>query len=159
MKLQDYAGIKPVNLFGFGRKSPFTLLTEDFEDLFSRPLRELETCGQNLLRAKADILETEKDFKITMEVPGLTAEDVKVTLEDNVLSISAETKREEKEDTDRYHRLERTFGTLNRSFSFHADIAEDGIDASVKNGVLNVVVPKLEIEEKETVKTIEVKSE
>ena len=103
--------------------------------------------GVDLLRAPAaDVLETKDDIRVTLELPGLRPENVEVSLEDNVLTISGE-KREEHEragQDDRWHLSERRYGRFSRSFVLPKEVVHDRIQAAFDGGVLTVTIPKSE---------------
>ena len=94
----------------------------------------------------ADISETDKEFLVKAELPGVKREDVKVSLEDGVLCIEGERKYEKEDKGEKTHRVERFYGTFSRSFSLPENIDAKSIHAETKDGVLNVHVPKLKIE-------------
>jgi len=91
-----------------------------------------------------DIEETENDYRISAEIPGIEKGDIKITLENNVLSISGEKKVEKEVKDENYHRFERHYGKFHRSFELPGPINREKIDADYKNGVLNITVPKTE---------------
>lgn len=91
-----------------------------------------------------DIEETEADYRLKAELPGLKKEDVKISVEDNVLTLSGERKEEKSEKNRKVHRLERSYGSFVRSFSLPSSIAADKVTAAYKDGVLEIVVPKKE---------------
>ena len=92
-----------------------------------------------------DIVENDKELVFTSDMPGLKAEDVKVrVLEDNVLHISGERKSEKREDTDKCHRIERSFGAFERHFRLPKNVDPTNISAKVEGGVLTVRVPRCE---------------
>jgi HSP20 family protein len=91
-----------------------------------------------------DVEESVEEYLIHAEMPGLKKEDVKISLAENILTISGEKKNETKSDNKRYHRLERTYGSFQRSFSLPEPIKADKIGASFKDGVLEVKIPKSE---------------
>ena len=92
----------------------------------------------------ADITEDEKEYVIKAELPDVRKEDVKVTVENGVLTIAGERKFEKEEKKKKYHRIERSYGTFVRSFSL-PDVADASkVKAEFKNGVLTVHVPKSE---------------
>lgn len=91
-----------------------------------------------------DIEETEGEYRLKAELPGLKKEDVKISVEDNVLTIAGERKEEKAEKHRKVHRVERSYGSFSRSFSLPASIAADRVSASYKDGVLEIVVPKKE---------------
>jgi HSP20 family protein len=91
-----------------------------------------------------DVLEDKESVKIIVELPGLTPEDVKLSLENNVLSIRGEKKQQAEERTERVHRYERSYGTFERSFALPTSVDSDHVSASFQNGILTVTVPKAE---------------
>ena len=89
-----------------------------------------------------DVAETDKAYEITAELPGMEEKNIEVKLANGVLSIKGE-KQEEKEEKDKnYYRRERNFGSFERSFQVPDDVEADKIEASFKNGVLSVTLPK-----------------
>ncbi len=94
----------------------------------------------------ADISETEKEYVVKAELPGVKREDIKVTQEEGVLTIEGERKYEKKEKDEKVHRVERFFGSFTRSFSLPEDADAKNIRADSTDGVLNVHIPKLKME-------------
>ena len=92
---------------------------------------------------RADIREHDKEYVIEAELPGLTKEDVKIDMHDDVLTISAEKKTEKSEGSGNYVRRERQYGSLCRSFRVE-DVDHAGVKASFENGLLAVTLPKQE---------------
>jgi HSP20 family protein len=101
-----------------------------------------------------DITEDEKEYLIKAELPEVKQEEVKVSLQDDVLSISGERKFEKEEKGKKYHRVERAYGSFSRSFSLPQDADSGKVQAEFKDGVLKVHLPK---SEKAKPKSIEVK--
>ena len=101
-----------------------------------------------------DISETDGEYQIKAEIPDVRKEDVKVTVEDGVLTIQGERKQEKEEKGKRYHRIERSYGSFVRSFSLPDVIDEEKVKAEFKDGVLSLHLPK---SEKAKPKAIEVK--
>ncbi len=93
---------------------------------------------------KVDIGEDETGIFIEADMPGIKKEDIKVSVEDDVLSISAERTQNEEEKKKGYHRIERSWGCLNRSFTVGENVDVDKIEATYDNGVLKIKVPKIE---------------
>ncbi|MCW3066615.1 MAG: Hsp20/alpha crystallin family protein [Solirubrobacterales bacterium] len=91
-----------------------------------------------------DLVERADHFVLEVDLPGLTEADVKVELEDNVLTISGDRKQDEQRRADGYYRLERAFGSFSRSLTLPEGIDAEGVSASFENGVLEVRVPKPE---------------
>ncbi|MDD4931860.1 MAG: Hsp20/alpha crystallin family protein [Methylacidiphilaceae bacterium] len=126
--------------------------------LWERPLELLETPSERLELAEwrplADITEDDKEYLVKLELPGMKREEVKVSMESGVLTISGERKLEKEEKGKKYHRVERAYGSFSRSFVIPDDVVADKIDAQFKEGVLQVHLPKGEHAKP---KTIEVK--
>lgn len=101
-----------------------------------------------------DIAEHNDYYEVTVDIPGVQKDDIKVTLEDRTLTISGEKKFENEEKKDAYHRIERRYGRFERSFTLPSSTKTEKIDAKYNNGVLTLIVPKKE-EAKQ--RTIEVK--
>lgn len=91
-----------------------------------------------------DIVEDDKEYLITAELPGVKKEDVKVTVENGVLTISGERKFEKEEKGKKYHRVERAYGNFVRSFTLPDDADANKVNAEFKDGVLKVRVTKSE---------------
>ena len=93
---------------------------------------------------KVDIAEDVKTIFIEADMPGIKKEDIKVSVEDDVLSISAERTQSEEEKKKGFHRIERSWGSLCRSFTLGENVDADKIEATYENGVLKIKVPKIE---------------
>jgi HSP20 family protein len=91
-----------------------------------------------------DVTENKEAVTITAEVPGMQAEDVKLSLENNTLTIRGEKRQERQETAERVHRYERSYGLFERSFTLPATVDADRISAAYQNGVLTVTLPKVE---------------
>ena len=91
-----------------------------------------------------DIRESEDGVLVTLELPGLTAEDVTVTVENGILSISGEKKQEaeEGEADSNYHLVERRYGSFARTFRLPRGVNTDKVNAKFENGLLNIDIPK-----------------
>jgi HSP20 family protein len=89
-----------------------------------------------------DLAEDDKEYLIKAELPEVKKEDVKVTVENGVLTIAGERKFEKEEENKKYHRIERAYGLFMRSFTLPQDAAGDKINAEFKDGVLKVHLPK-----------------
>ena len=89
-----------------------------------------------------DITEDSKECTIKAELPGLSKENVKVTVEDRVLEITGERKQEKEEKDKKYHRIESSYGSFRRSFTLPEDSSGEKVSAEFKDGVLKVHLPK-----------------
>lgn len=143
------------------RWDPFREL-EDMNDrlnrVFGRAPATAATGREALTRSdwlpSVDISETETEYAIHAHLPGLAKDDVKVTVENGLLTMSGERKQRSEEKTRRFHRVETSYGKFVRSFSLPDDADDTKVVAEFKDGVLNVRVPKTE---KAKPKTVEVK--
>jgi HSP20 family protein len=91
-----------------------------------------------------DLVETEHDFVLRADLPGLTQADVNIELDDNVLTISGERKVEHEDRKAGYYRVERSFGSFRRSLGLPEGVEPESVKATFANGVLEVTVPKPE---------------
>jgi len=89
-----------------------------------------------------DITEDSKEYTIKAELPGLTKENVGVTVEDGVLKITGERKQEKEEKDKKHHRIESSYGSFRRSFTLPPDSSGEKVSAEFKDGVLKVHLPK-----------------
>jgi HSP20 family protein len=95
-----------------------------------------------------DISETDKEYLIRAALPAVKKEDVKVTYENGVLTLSGERRQKEEQKDEKFHRVESYYGNFSRSFALPDEIEEDAIKAESKDGVLTIHVPKAESEVK-----------
>lgn len=143
------------------RWNPFKEL-EDMEkrlsSYFGRPGISTESGKEAMTVAewspRVDITEDDKEYVIKADLPEVKKEDIKLTVQDNVMSISGERKYEKEEKGKKYHRVERAYGSFMRSFTLPEDADGSKVNAEYKDGVLNVRLPK---SEKAKPKSIEVK--
>jgi len=91
-----------------------------------------------------DLLETEDEFVLRADLPGMSESDVHIELEDNVLTVSGERKAEHEAREEGFYRLERAFGTFSRSLTLPKGVNASAVSASFANGVLEVHIPKPE---------------
>ena len=101
-----------------------------------------------------DIVEDEQEYVISAEIPGVNKEDIKVGVQDDVLTISGHRKYEKEEKDKKFHRIERAYGSFARSFTLPEDSDGEKVAAEFKDGMLKVHLPKTE---KVKPKQIEVK--
>ncbi len=142
------------------RWDPFLEL-EDMSNRLSRMVRcpAIHTRGKEMMMVgdwtpTVDISETDGEYQIKAQIPDVRIEDVKVKLEDGVLTLQGERKQEKEEKGKRYHRVEWSYGSFVRSFSLPDVVDEEKVKAEFRDGVLNLHLPK---SEKAKPKAIEVK--
>ena len=117
-------------------------LDQFFDSFFGTPWRpesELASWAPHV-----DVEETREAFKFRADLPGLNKKDITISVEDNRLTIKGERKSEADEKTARYHRVERAYGSFCRTFRLPANVLSDQVEASYREGVLEVTVPKAE---------------
>lgn len=99
-----------------------------------------------------DVSETENEIIVKADLPGVKPEDIEISLSENILTIKGEKKREEEEKKENFYRVERYYGSFMRSISLPCDIDEEKIQATYKDGVLKIVLPKKPEEKKRVIK-------
>jgi len=111
-----------------------------FDSMFSPGWPRL-SAGQSWMLA-VDVNETEKEFFLSADMPGLDKNDVSVDIHDGVITIKGERAIDNEKSTDGYRIRERQLGSFNRSFRLPDNVNEDKVAAKFKNGVLTVTLPK-----------------
>lgn len=124
------------------------------------PLKELETLHDRIQRyfedfanfgfsfadnfnPRIDISEDDNNINVIAEIPGVKKENLKITLQDNILTIEGEKKKEEEKKGKNYYRAERVFGSFKRSFTLPAEVDADKVDAKFEDGMLRINLQKL----------------
>jgi len=90
-----------------------------------------------------DIADQEKEYQVSVELPGVKKDDIKINFRDNVLTISGEKKTAQDDDRKNFQRSERVWGTFQRCFRLPEQVDSEKISAEFKNGILNVAIPKV----------------
>jgi HSP20 family protein len=104
------------------------------------------------LMPRIDVRETNKALELTVELPGIAQEDVKIAVEDDVLTISGEKKAEKETKEDNYRVAERSYGAFSRSITLPRSVDAENIKATMSDGVLKLVAPKQAGAEAKTIK-------
>ncbi len=99
-----------------------------------------------------DVAETKNDLIIKAEIPGMDPKDIDISLSDGILTIKGEKKQEREEKDEDYHLIERSYGSFVRSIQLPKGVQNDKINASYKNGILKVTLPKSEEAKKKEIK-------
>ena len=100
--------------------------------------------GQSL-SMPLDVAETKDAFIVEASLPGVKPEDLDITIQDNVLTISGETRQEQRSgEKANYHRIERRYGRVARSLSLPTQVQPDNVQATLNNGILRLEIPKAE---------------
>jgi HSP20 family protein len=114
-----------------------------FDDFFGRPITRPEWAEVAWCPC-VDVSETKDDVIINTEIPGMSKDDVKVSVQDNILTLSGEKKQEKEEKDANYHRVERSYGSFSRSFTLPTTVQPDKVKAAYRDGILRITLPKSE---------------
>ncbi len=128
-------------------RDPFaSFMDRFFEDTLAGPIFRpgAEAAATQGWVPAVDIVETDGAFVATADLPGLGKDDIEVSVEDNVLTVSGERSFEHSTEDARHQRIERAHGSFRRSFSLPAGIDTAKVAAAFENGVLTVTIPKAE---------------
>ncbi|MCD6735181.1 MAG: Hsp20/alpha crystallin family protein [Burkholderiaceae bacterium] len=125
------------------RLSVYDPFAEVFPELFRGFFQPGRGAPGEALEIRVDVKESNGDYTVTAEIPGVKKEDIQVQIDGNRVSISAEVKREsEKKEGERVLRSERYYGSVARSFSLASDLDEAKAVAKYESGVLTLTLPK-----------------
>jgi HSP20 family protein len=122
-------------------------LQEEVNRLFSTNLTRAfgdEGIGRGAWAPSVDIYENKDQIVLEAELPGMKQEDFDLSIENNVITLRGERRFEKTDETDNYHRVERSYGAFTRSFTLPQTVSAEGANAEYNNGVLRVVLPKRE---------------
>ena len=122
-------------------------LQEEVNRLFSSNLTRgfgEEGIGRGAWNPSVDIFENKDHIVLEAELPGMKQDDFELTVENNVITLRGERQFEKKEESDNYHRVERSYGSFTRSFTLPQTVSAEGATAEYSNGVLRVTLPKRE---------------
>jgi HSP20 family protein len=137
-------------LFGRGgipaeTDDPFRALRRQMDDMlsdFSRGFPGWPAATQGDIAPRMDVSETENEYVVTAELPGIDEKDIEVTMSDDMLTIKGEKKTEEKKEDEHYHLVERSYGSVMRQIALPNEVAADKIAAEFDKGVLRITLPK-----------------
>jgi HSP20 family protein len=125
-------------------ETPFDRLERVFLDTMNsnlRPARHISKI-EDVYIPNLDISEDKENFYVIAELPGLAENNVKVTVDDNVLTISGQKEQKEEKKDRNYHRVERSFGEFTRSLSLPKNVIAGAINGTFKDGLLEITMPK-----------------
>ncbi len=114
-----------------------------FQDVLTPVLSSEDVSARRWMPA-VDIRETDEALVFTAELPGLSKEDVQITLDNNVLTLSGERKFEKEVKEENFHRLERSYGQFSRSFTLPGNVRPEKAEAKFADGLLTISIPKAE---------------
>lgn len=143
------------------KSDPFFAMHRRMERLFNefpgehfgmRPFGEFD----GIFSPRVDVVEDEKEIRVTADLPGMDAQDINISLHRDVLTLRGERSSAHEEEKGQYHRIERSYGSFQRDIPLGMEVEADKVEAEYKNGVLTVILPK-PAEEVAKTRKIEVK--
>jgi len=120
------------------------VLSKRFSDIMDEFFNDAVNARRDSFVPSIDVSESENQFMITAELPGMKKEDINISLENGRLSISGERSFENEEKGKTYHRVETQYGSFNRSFQLPDNVSEESITATYEDGLLNITIDKSE---------------
>ena len=117
--------------------------TSDMDRFFDEFFRTPRMSTWSAWTPAADLYETNDEFVLEMEMPGFHKDDLQVTVERGILTVSGQRREQEREENVTYHVRERSYDRFSRSFSLPQSVNADHVDAEYNNGILRVRLPKL----------------
>lgn len=149
---------------GVGGGDPFLSLHREMNRLFDDVFRggiagPTEDSSAGFVPARINVSETDNELRITAELPGVSQNDVEITLNDDILTIRGEKRFENKDDRENFHFVECSYGTFQRSMRLPYATDPDQVQATFENGVLTVTLPKNQAKERSRRIQVQGKSE
>ena len=126
---------------------PFRDIDDAFDRFFAETVRRWPQAGSERRAAPewapaADVSETDAEYLIKADLPDVRKEDVSITVQDGVLTLAGERRQEQREESERVHRVERFYGSFARRFALPENADEQGISAECRDGVIAIRIPK-----------------
>ncbi|CAN5608737.1 Hsp20/alpha crystallin family protein [soil metagenome] len=115
-----------------------------FSSTFSRSGGESDEIMRGAWHPSVDIFENKDQILLEAELPGMKVEDVDISFENNVLTLHGERRFEKKDESDNFHRVERSYGSFTRSFTLPPTVSSENANAEFENGVLRLTLAKRE---------------
>lgn len=149
------------DLLPFKRRSAAPSVFSEMDDLvkkmwFDFPFHNLQEDMDIAWSPRLDVSETENGLEIVADLPGMEKKDIKISLEDNLLTIQGERKEEKESKDKQYHTIERRSGSFYRALRLPVEVEKDKVEAVFKDGVVTLRLPKSK-EAKKKVAQIEIK--
>ncbi|RLB09077.1 MAG: Hsp20/alpha crystallin family protein [Deltaproteobacteria bacterium] len=137
-----------LDLTPWRKKREVPRLKDDIDELFDKFIRNFSSSlpeifgGEGEIWPSVDVLEDKKNIIVKAEIPGMSPSDFDISISDNILTIKGEKKQEKEEKDKNFYMMERQYGTFTRSITLPVEVNEEKVDASYKDGVLKIVIPK-----------------
>lgn len=120
------------------------VMSKNFSDIMDEFFNDVVNTNRESFVPGIDISETDDQFLISAELPGMKKDDIDISLDNGRLTISGERKFEKEEEGKTFHRVETRYGSFNRSFQLPDNVDEESINAKYENGLLNISIDKAE---------------
>ena len=135
-----------MNLVRWNRMNDVNMLQNQLNRLFDSALQGWpgDSNGTTSWVPSADIYESDDELVVNLDLPGIDPKMVDVRVENNVLTIRGERQFDQKQNTENYHRVERSYGAFGRSFTLSTSVNPEKIRAAYESGVLTITMPKAE---------------
>jgi HSP20 family protein len=147
----------PIQQFHHEIDRLFDQISHGFDLSPFRSERRFPRLSGSILKPTLDLSASDKEYTVTVEIPGVDQKDIKLDIVNDTLTIHGEKTQKKEEKEKNYYRMERSYGAFQRVLSLPEDADQDGIEANFKKGVLTVTLPKKPMP-KSNVRQIEVKS-
>jgi HSP20 family protein len=118
------------------------IMSKQFSDIMDEFFNDVVSQRRDSFVPSIDISETEEQFQISAELPGMKKEDINISLENGRLSISGERSFENEEKGKTFHRVETQYGSFSRSFQLPDNVSEESIKATYEDGLLDITIDK-----------------
>lgn len=128
----------------FANRSLASDLFDEMDRFFDDwgPMPTKQVYDERNFNPACEVAETDEHYLMSVDLPGMKKEDIKIEMSDNVLTVSGERKRDSSGKTQRFQRYERSYGFFKRSFSLPSSIEADKVEARYEDGVLELYLPK-----------------
>lgn len=150
--MTDQTARSALSTFSDKAQHIFAPLQQEIDKAFNEFSRGLSASGILPASPNMDMVEAPDRVELTVEVPGMKQDDIKIAVEDGILTVSGEKKSEKEEDRKSYRLVERQYGAFSRSVSLPAGVEVDKIQASMTDGVLKISAPRKPAPESRTIK-------
>ena len=120
------------------------LMQDQFDKMFENFFHDNFVTDSTSFNPPVDMVENDENYLITVELPGLSKDDVNMTIKDNMMTISGSKKNRYESENDSMHRIESSFGSFSRSFRLPKSIDRENVKANFESGVLSISMPKVE---------------
>lgn len=131
-----------MTLIRYNRPNGNNLMSKRFSDIMDDFFNDMVSTRQETFVPSIEVSESDTQFEINAELPGMKKEDIDISMENNRLTISGDRSFKKEEEEKTYHRVETQYGSFSRSMQLPDNIQEDSIEATYEDGVLRITINK-----------------